>query len=158
MRHRFQIWLAVILCWAAVPGAVLAAEPVQTAEGFVVPQPGTRFQFPRDHGSHPDFALEWWYITGHLTETNGVRYGFQATFFRRATPRTETPGSATQAFGDQQLHLAHMALLEVQTGRFRHQERIQREGWNASASESGLDVRNGNWSLQMMEPMTTGGG
>ncbi len=158
MRHRFQIWLAVILCWAAVLGAVPAAEPVQTAEGFVVPQPGMRFQFPRDHGSHPDFALEWWYITGHLTETNGVRYGFQATFFRRATPRTETPGSATPAFGDQQLHLAHMALLEVQTGRFRHQERIQREGWNASASVSGLDVRNGNWSLQMMEPMMSGGG
>ena len=157
MHRRFQIWLAVILTWASVPGPVMAAEPMQTAEGFAVPQPGMRFQFPKDHGSHPDFALEWWYITGHLTETNGVRYGFQATFFRRSTPRTEKPGSATEAFGDQQLHLAHMALLEVRTGRFLHQERIQREGWNASASEKGLDVQNGNWSLRMLEPVGSGG-
>ena len=158
MQRRFHIWMAVILSWAAVPGAVLAVEPVQTAEGFAVPQPGKRFRFPRDHGSHPDFALEWWYITGHLTETNGIRYGFQATFFRRATPKTEKPGSASEAFGDQQLHLAHMALLEVQTGRFRHQERIQREGWNASASVDGLDVQNGNWSLRMLRPVAEGGG
>ena len=157
MKPRFQIWMAVILTWAAMSVRATAAEPVQTAEGFSVPQPGMRFQFPRDHGSHPDFALEWWYITGHLLETNGVRYGFQATFFRRATPRTDKPGSATEAFGDQQLHLAHMALLEVQTGRFLHQERIQREGWNASASVEGLDVQNGNWSLRMGEPVTTKG-
>lgn len=158
MRRRFQIWVAAILAWAGMAGWVHAAGPVTTTEGFAVPQPVSSFQFPRDHGSHPDFALEWWYITGHLKETNGVRYGFQATFFRRATPRMATPGSATDTFGDQQLHLAHMALLEVQSGRFRHQERIQREGWNASASVYGLDVRNGNWSLRMLDPMTTGGG
>ena len=23
-------------------------------------------QFPRDLGSHPEFSIEWWYVTGHL--------------------------------------------------------------------------------------------
>ncbi|MBN8248438.1 MAG: carotenoid 1,2-hydratase [Verrucomicrobia bacterium] len=113
------------------------------------PRPGTRFVFPRDHGSHPQFSLEWWYVTGHLHETNGLRHGFQATFFRRSTPRS--PGdiqTATPAFGDRQLYLAHMALLDGASGQFLHQERLNREGWDAFSASNTLDVRNGNWSLR----------
>ena len=61
--------------------------PLTTAEGFAVPQPGHRFTFPRDHGNHPDFKIEWWYVTGHLYADAGRRFGFQATFFRSAAPR-----------------------------------------------------------------------
>jgi predicted secreted hydrolase len=25
-----------------------------------------RFEFPRDHGSHPQHKIEWWYFTGNL--------------------------------------------------------------------------------------------
>ena len=157
MNHRIGALLAVILAWSAVPDSFLGAEPLTTPEGFTVPQPGVQFRFPRDHGSHPEFALEWWYITGHLTDANNLRYGFQATFFRRAAPKTTKPGSATDAFGDQQLYLAHMALLEVKTGRFRHQERIQREGWNASARLDRLEVENGNWSLRGLGDSAKGG-
>ncbi|HRI15166.1 MAG TPA: lipocalin-like domain-containing protein [Verrucomicrobiota bacterium] len=118
-----------------------------------MPQRGARFAFPRDHGSHPEFALEWWYVTGHLFETNGARYGFQATFFRRAGPRTSaTKSPATPTFGDQELYLAHMALLDVQTGRFHHQERLNREGWDAGSSTETLSVSNGNWSLRLAQP------
>ena len=35
--------------------------PRKTRDGFAVPQPGHRFVFPRDYGSHPEFAIEWWY-------------------------------------------------------------------------------------------------
>ena len=130
-RHRWTYLLRGILAVLLV-GFLQAAEvPKQTPEGFAVPQPGTRFTFPRDHGSHPDFALEWWYLTGHLYETNGARYGFQATFFRRASPRSTAPSAATPGFGDDQLYLAHMALLDAQTGEFRHQERLNRAGWDA---------------------------
>ncbi len=131
-------------------------EPPPTVGGFAVPQPGRPFQFPRDHGSHPEFALEWWYLTGHLFETNGAQYGFQATFFRRASPQsTNAESAATDTFGDGQLFLAHMALLEVGTGRFLHQERLNREGWDARASTDTLDLRNGNWSLRL-SPGTAG--
>ena len=30
------------------------------AEGFAIPEPGTALSFPRDHGPHPDFRIEWW--------------------------------------------------------------------------------------------------
>ena len=39
--------------------------------------------FPADHGPHPEFRTEWWYYTGNLTTTDGRRFGFQLTFFRR---------------------------------------------------------------------------
>ena len=53
---------------APLPGTTepSAQIPLRTAEGFAVPQPGEVFSFPRDHGSHPAFKLEWWYLTGHL--------------------------------------------------------------------------------------------
>ena len=31
-----------------------------TAEGFAKPAPAPEFQFPADHGPHPDYRIEWW--------------------------------------------------------------------------------------------------
>jgi len=135
--------LVLMRCLFGITAA--ASEPA-------VPVEGTRFVFPRDHGSHPGFALEWWYVTGHLHETNGLRHGFQATFFRRSTPgRPADPGAGAPVFGDGHLYLAHMALLDGASGRFLHQERLNREGWDAASATNTLDVRNGNWSLRWSE-------
>ena len=125
--------------------------PKFTPDGFVIPQPGRHFVFPRDYGSHPDFAIEWWYVTGHLTAKDDQRFGFQATFFRRALkPPGETNSEASAAFGNHQLYLAHMALTEIAAGQFHYQERLNRDGWNAFASTNTTDVRNGNWSLRLL--------
>ncbi len=127
-------WLSLVNLLAALwaqPG------PATMSDGFALPQLGHVFTFPRDHGAHPEFRLEWWYLTGHLFADGGSRYGFQATFFRQTAPDKST-----------QLHLAHMALLDVQTGRFLHQERLNRDGWDASASNVTLALRNGPWSLR----------
>lgn len=142
MAARVIRLLVPLLCLLRSDGAVPDAAD---------PQPGARFVFPRDHGNHPQFSLEWWYVTGHLHETNGLRHGFQATFFRRSTPRSpgESP-SAGPAFDDRQLYLAHMALLEGASGRFLHQERLNRQGWDAGSASDTLDVRNGNWSLRWL--------
>lgn len=113
-----------------------------TADGFALPQAGRVFVFPRDHGSHPDFRTEWWYVTGHLDGKDGRRFGFQVTFFRQA--RREDGRTLS-------LHLAHAALLDAATGNFIHEERLNRGGWDAEASETALTVRNGNWSLKMDE-------
>jgi len=48
-----------------------------------------------------------------------------------------------------ELFLAHMALVDVSAGRFYFQERINREGWDASAASTELNLLNGPWSLQM---------
>ncbi len=115
--------------------------PLTTADGFAVPQPGRVFSFPRDHGSHPEFKIEWWYLTGHLFAENGRRFGYQATFFRSAAPDKST-----------HLYLAHMALIDVTTGKFYHQERLNREGWDAGSSTTTLDLHNGPWSLRFTDP------
>src|SRR5580692_9318477 len=84
--RRFAV--PAMLLWLG--GASIRAEdyPRTTADGYAIPQPGRQFSFPRDYGSHPEFAIEWWYITGHLFATNEPsapeRFGFQATFFRRS--------------------------------------------------------------------------
>jgi predicted secreted hydrolase len=135
---------------------------LRTEDGFAVPQPGAVLEFPAAHGSHPDFRLEWWYITGHLFGPAAERFGFQATFFRTAGPRhgVSSPAepapspSAAAAFGTETVFLAHMALLEVSSGRFLHQERLHRAGWAADAAVGRLDLRNGNWSLRMTDPVT----
>lgn len=127
-----------------------ALPPRLTPEGFAVPQPGQGFRFPRDHGSHPDFKIEWWYVTGHLWDGASNRFGFQSTFFRSAAPRTVPTATkvGSAAFGSDQLHLAHMALLDAATGRFLHQERLNREGWAAGSATNDLRVWNGSGALE----------
>lgn len=134
--HRFALGVLLVVL-AALD---LRAQTV-TSDGFAIPQVGRQFSFPRDHGSHPEFRTEWWYVTGHLDAKDGRRFGFQVTFFRQA--QRQADGSV------QHLHLAHTALLDAKTGKFLHQERLNREGWDASSSTEMLDVRNANWTLKM---------
>lgn len=54
----------------------------QGAEGFAIPSPGMGFEFPRDHGAHPEYRIEWWYVTAALRSADGTRYGIQWTLFR----------------------------------------------------------------------------
>ncbi|WP_221030486.1 lipocalin-like domain-containing protein [Actomonas aquatica] len=127
--------------------------PATTPEGYALPQPGHTFSFPRDHGSHPDFRIEWWYLTGHLQVDGTDRFGFQATFFRSAgAPPAQRFDEPDTAFGMDQLHLAHMAVIDLKTGEFRHQEKLHRAGWDAGAATDRLDVFQGNWSLRMTTP------
>src|ERR1700677_324055 len=37
------------------------------------------FEFPRDHGAHPEYRQEWWYVTGNLDSATGERFGFELT-------------------------------------------------------------------------------
>jgi predicted secreted hydrolase len=124
-----------------------------TPDGFALPQRGHVFTFPRDYGSHDNFKLEWWYITGHLFRPDGGRYGFQATFFRSAValPLSVADGTRQPDFGNDTIYLAHMALTDVSGGKFVHQQRLNRRGWDAMAATDHLEVRNGNWWLRMTD-------
>lgn len=146
---RFLIPLA---CFCAGLAAT-ASVPRLTGEGFAVPQPDTDLPFPRSHAAHPDFKIEWWYLTGHLFTAQGRRFGYQATFFRyaRKPDSPDDPG----AFSNAQLHLTHMALTDVKAERFHFESRLQREGWDAGAATEHLHVRNGNWSLKELDPDVT---
>jgi predicted secreted hydrolase len=58
--------------------------------------PGHKLTFPADHGPHPQFRIEWWYLTADLTDAAGNAYGVQWTLFRQAmAPSTQDSGWAT---------------------------------------------------------------
>jgi predicted secreted hydrolase len=146
--------LAAVLLFGVAGAAEI---PATTADGYAIPQFGKHFVFPRDHGSHPDFAIEWWYITGHLVGTNQAQFGFQATFFRRAlVPAGATNISTSTMFGNDQIYLAHMALVDKTSGKFIYQEKLNRAGWDAASSTNTLDVHNGNWSLRLAPEKSAG--
>ena len=92
-----------------------------TADGFALPAPGTAFSFPRDHAAHPDFRIEWWYVTGNLTDAQGRAYGIQWTLFRSALAPHETGG-----WDSPQIWMAHAALTSDRDHRFA--ERFSRGG------------------------------
>jgi len=114
---------------------------------------GHQFEFPRDFGSHPEFKIEWWYITGHLTSEDGQRYGYQATFFRLSSD-SEPPTNGHQR-SSLDLHLAHMALLDPKDKTFYHQERLQKNPWMAYAKTGDMDLKNGNWKLRRLKGTMT---
>ena len=122
---------------------LLAQSAAVTPDGFRIPQPGHRFTFPEDHGSHPDFRTEWWYWTGHLRDGRGHRFGFQLTFFRQASPKAAWQGNAS--WRSDQIHLAHAALTDIDGKRFRVAERLDRAGLMAGAAVGGLEVFHGPW-------------
>ncbi|MEI6733593.1 MAG: carotenoid 1,2-hydratase [Comamonadaceae bacterium] len=101
--------------------------------------------FPRDLGSHPDYTIEWWYITGRLLA--GAReFGFQLTFFRSRVPSTQ---NMTSAFAAKQLIFAHAAVTDVAGKKLWHDQRIAREGFEiAQASHSDTELKLRNWSLR----------
>ena len=49
----------------------------ESADGFEPVVPGRTFSFPGDHGPHPAFRIEWWYVTANLVDANGKAHGAQ---------------------------------------------------------------------------------
>src|SRR4026209_1424215 len=70
----------------------------ENVEGFAPVVPGKTFAFPADHGPHPDFRIEWWYVTANLKDASGAAYGAQWTLFRQAS----RPGPQLEGFANQQ--------------------------------------------------------
>ena len=107
--------------------------------------PGYRYEFPRDHFNHPDFQTEWWYYTGNLKSADGHRFGFELTFFRQGVDRNS---NMTRTWDVRDLYFAHLALSDVDGGKFLHAERTNRAGPGiAGVSVSDRRVWNGNWQV-----------
>lgn len=92
------------------------------ARGFEQVVPGHTLSFPADHGPHPQFRIEWWYVTANLRDKDGVPYGAQWTLFRQAT----APGTDGAGWDNTQVWLGHAAVTSAATHRFA--ERLARGG------------------------------
>jgi len=109
---------------------------------------GKTLAFPRDHGAHPDFRTEWWYITGWVKDAKGNDFGIQVTFFR-TRPRVQEDN--TSAFAPKQILFAHAALADPRVGILLHDQRAAREGFGlAVAKGEDTDVRIDDWSLRLV--------
>src|ERR1035438_358998 len=75
----------------------------EDAAGFAPVVPGRIFSFPADHGPHPDYRIEWWYVTANLVDSSGAAYGAQWTLFRQAS----RPGPRQESWANQQIWMAH---------------------------------------------------
>ena len=110
--------------------------------------PGYHYQFPRDHFEHPDFRTEWWYYTGNLHTAGGHRYGFELVFFRQGE-RKEDVSDNPSVWRIDDLYLAHLALTDIDAGRFRYFKRLNRAGPGiAGASFQQARVWNANWQAK----------
>ncbi len=108
-------------------------------------------QFPRDFGAHPAQALEWWYLTGVLSETGQgpPRFGYQLTFFRLRGPAAQDHPSR---FAARQLLLAHTAITDLRGARLHHDQRLARAGFGlAQASETDCHVHLRDWFLRRQD-------
>ncbi|WP_313950913.1 lipocalin-like domain-containing protein [Accumulibacter sp.] len=136
MRRRTFLSTPLLL-----PTLALAA-PASTAVSYAPVTPGVKLAFPRDHGAHPDFRTEWWYVTGAL-DSPQADIGFQLTFFRSRPGHAEELRSPLAA---RQILFAHAALT-VPGDRLRHAERAARANLGAGYSELDCDVHIGAWRL-----------
>jgi predicted secreted hydrolase len=85
----------------------------ESADGFASVVPGKEFSFPGDHAPHPDYRIEWWYVTANLADRNGVAYGAQWTLFRLAI----RAGAQQQGWANQQIWMGHAAVTRADTHR-----------------------------------------
>ncbi len=109
-------------------------------EGFAPVVPGRVLGFPRDHGPHPDFRIEWWYLTANLQDASGAAWGAQWTLFRQAM----TPGAEQPGWDSRQLWMGHAAVTNAETHRYA--EKFARGG-----------VGQAGWTLRRSKPGSTTG-
>ena len=83
------------------------------AQGYAAVTPGRVFSFPADHGPHPEYRIEWWYVTANLSDKDGTAYGAQWTLFRQAM----APGGTQEGWANQQIWMAHAAVTRADTHR-----------------------------------------
>ena len=135
--------LRLLVGWvAAISVAVPAATP------YPMVRPGIALRFPADHGAHPRFRTEWWYVTGWLRTASGEDLGFQVTFFRTRPPGDE--GNPSR-FAARQVLFAHAALSDAAAGRLLHGERAARQGFGlAGARTDDADIAIRDWRLRRL--------
>jgi predicted secreted hydrolase len=145
--------LAVSAAWLA-PAAPAAPLPERLtgapSAGFAQALEVRPFVFPRDHGPHPGFRQEWWYVTGNLDAAGGERFGFELTFFRfaLAPPLAGAQPPDSSAWRTRTLYMAHFAVTDVARGRFRFAQKLSREALGlAGAQSEPLRVWIDDWSL-----------
>lgn len=114
--------------------AVLLAGGGLADDGFQSPRPGRAFEFPRDHGAHPEYKTEWWYWVGHLKAASGEAFGFQLTFFRVALRQPDP--EARSAWALNTIYFAHLAVTDPARRIFEFRDKAGRGALGLSGAKA----------------------
>jgi predicted secreted hydrolase len=113
-----RVLIACLLVVLAACGSRVAAQGFAglggEAAGFADVVPGKAIAFPEDFGAHPDFRIEWWYVTANLHDEKGVSYGVQWTLFRQAL----APGGDSDGWASQQVWMGHAAVTSAEVHKY----------------------------------------
>jgi predicted secreted hydrolase len=113
-------------------------EAETASQTFANVLPGYNITFPFDHRSHPEFAVEWWYITANLTDQKNNPYALQWTLFRFASDNQNTPWANAQQY------MGHVGLRDGKQAWF--EERFARGGvGNAGISTAPFNAFIDDW-------------
>lgn len=123
--------------WAAI---FFAAVLCCRAAEWKTAQPGTSYEFPRDHFWHPEFKTEWWYFTGNLTDQAGHRFGYEITFFRDGIRPPNERQQQVSRFIVDDLQFAHFAITDANDARFLFREKTSRGAFGEAGFASGERV------------------
>ncbi|MFV8834818.1 lipocalin-like domain-containing protein [Aquisalimonas sp.] len=104
-----------------VTGALSGEEDAAGFARVTGPEP---LSFPEDHGPHPDYRHEWWYVTGNVRDADDRHFGFQVTLFRFNV--AADPPEREAALATNQLWMGHLAITDTESGAFHHRERFVR--------------------------------
>ena len=107
------------------------------AGGFAQVVRGKPLVFPADHGAHPDYRIEWWYVTANLKDAQGNSYGVQWTLFRQAL----APADRGEGWASQQIWMGHAARHQRECASLRRafRPRRRRPGRRRSSALQRLD-------------------
>ena len=142
----------------ALPPPGPAVLPAGADGGFAEALAPQAFVFPGDHGPHPQFRQEWWYVTGNLDGPGGERFGFELTFFRfalapppagalSAADGRAAPAAAS-AWRTREVYMAHFAITDVAAQRFSYAQKLARGALGlAGAQRAPLRVWIDDWTL-----------
>ncbi|MGH8495418.1 MAG: lipocalin-like domain-containing protein [Gammaproteobacteria bacterium] len=147
------ITFALVVAWLMLPpdggrddspGVARLLGDSPSGEFAQATEPGA-IRFPADHGPHPDYRTEWWYVTGNLRNAAGRHFGFQITFFRFALA-VEAP-ERDSAWAADQVYMAHFAVTDTAGRRHIAAERFDRAALGlAGAKVEPFRVWLGDWS------------
>jgi predicted secreted hydrolase len=127
-------------------GALACVAPRVRGEAVFAEVTPRALVFARDHGSHPEFRTEWWYLTGWVRDDEGER-GVQVTFFRS---RPGVAEALRSAFAPRQILFAHAALADPRIGHLLHDQRAARAFPGLARAEEGTTaVMLDRWSLAL---------
>lgn len=132
------------------------------------------FEFPVDHGAHPMFRTEWWYVTSNLFAEDGRRFGSHFTIFRSALAPPSPMGASESTEGaygarwaTNDIYMGHFALADAEAGTFTESERFTRASAllagaqtdpapTATRDSTGFRVWMDDWAMESVDAPRSG--